>query len=448
MRLSIERPAAGLLAALHTLSANGATVEQLAELVVWHDGINGLPWLFASLQRFATQSMLCYAIVQHEQKLATLVPLTSSWPGLASAPLPQARYQLSRFAYLRRDDAQFILESPLTHATLLLHDWRVMALLHVCVTPHSLQEIGEACAALAPLTVALCVRVLLSCQALVDVSHGQALERQPTLHQWCFHDLLFHSRSRLGRHTNPYGATYRFAETIAPLPAMKAPMSEMAIELPTPASQALMAHDISLTQALETRRSRRQHAVTPLTLLQLGEFLYRTARVSAVTDTEPYVRSRRPYPSGGACYELEIYVVVHACADVSPGLYHYGPHRHQLYKVAERTRHVETLLQGAAMAAGLATPPHVLLILAARFARVAWKYDAMAYALILKHVGVLYQTMYLVATAMGLAACALGGGDSDAFCAAAGTDYYTETSVGEFILGCPVSEESTPLTTA
>ena len=59
----------------------------------------------------------------------------------------------------------------------------------------------------------------------------------------------------------------------------------------------------------------------------------------------------------------------------------------------------------------------------------------MAYATILKNVGVLYQTMYLVATAMGLASCALGGGDADLFVAAVGTDYYAETSVGEFILG-------------
>lgn len=59
----------------------------------------------------------------------------------------------------------------------------------------------------------------------------------------------------------------------------------------------------------------------------------------------------------------------------------------------------------------------------------------MAYATTLKNVGVLYQTMYLVATAMGLAPCALGGGDSDRFAAAVGSDYYTETSVGEFLLG-------------
>ncbi len=65
----------------------------------------------------------------------------------------------------------------------------------------------------------------------------------------------------------------------------------------------------------------------------------------------------------------------------------------------------------------------------------SWKYDAIAYAATLKHVGVLYQSMYLVATAMGLAPSALGSGDSDLFAAAAGTQYTVETSVGEFMLG-------------
>jgi SagB-type dehydrogenase family enzyme len=82
----------------------------------------------------------------------------------------------------------------------------------------------------------------------------------------------------------------------------------------------------------------------------------------------------------------------------------------------------------------------VLLILATRFARVAWKYESIAYALTLKHVGVVYQTMYLAATAMGLAPCAIGGGDADLFARAAGIDYCTETSVGEFLLGSPPLE--------
>jgi SagB-type dehydrogenase family enzyme len=80
-----------------------------------------------------------------------------------------------------------------------------------------------------------------------------------------------------------------------------------------------------------------------------------------------------------------------------------------------------------------------LIILTARFQRLMWKYQSLAYALILKHVGVLYQTMYLVATAMGLAPCAVGGGNSDLFAQATGLDYYTETSVGEFLLGSRAS---------
>jgi SagB-type dehydrogenase family enzyme len=67
----------------------------------------------------------------------------------------------------------------------------------------------------------------------------------------------------------------------------------------------------------------------------------------------------------------------------------------------------------------------------------SWRYESIGYSAILKDVGVLYQTFYLVATAMGLSACALGVGNSDLFSDAAKTNYYEETSVGEFILGSP-----------
>jgi hypothetical protein len=42
---------------------------------------------------------------------------------------------------------------------------------------------------------------------------------------------------------------------------------------------------------------------------------------------------------------------------------------------------------------------------------------------------------YLAATAMGLAARAIRGGDADLFAWAAGTDYRAETSVGVILLG-------------
>jgi SagB-type dehydrogenase family enzyme len=144
----------------------------------------------------------------------------------------------------------------------------------------------------------------------------------------------------------------------------------------------------------------------------------------------------RPYPAGGGLYELEVYAAVNRCANLRPGLYHYDPSRHGLTRLCAGTADVGRLLREAAESAAISTDSlQVVFILAARFARVAWKYESIAYALILKHVGVVFQTMYLAATAMGLAPCAVGGGDADLFARAAGTDYCAETSVGEFLLG-------------
>ena len=77
----------------------------------------------------------------------------------------------------------------------------------------------------------------------------------------------------------------------------------------------------------------------------------------------------------------------------------------------------------------------MLLVVTSRFARISWKYESIAYALTLKHVGLLVQTIYLVATAMGLGACALGSGDAAEAARAFGLDWLMESSVGEFALG-------------
>ncbi|NES85897.1 MAG: PatA/PatG family cyanobactin maturation protease, partial [Moorea sp. SIO2B7] len=93
------------------------------------------------------------------------------------------------------------------------------------------------------------------------------------------------------------------------------------------------------------------------------------------------------------------------------------------------------LLKDAHQSSGEQGMPQVLLIITARFGRLFRKYRSLAYALVLKHVGVLYQNLYLVATNMGLAPCSLGAGDSDRFAQATGLNYVVESSVGEFMLG-------------
>ncbi len=84
---------------------------------------------------------------------------------------------------------------------------------------------------------------------------------------------------------------------------------------------------------------------------------------------------------------------------------------------------------------GAPVVPQVLITIAARFARVSWKYSALAYALILKDVGVLTQTFYLMATGMGLGGCAIGTTNIDLFAKLTGIEFHVEGPVGEFALG-------------
>jgi SagB-type dehydrogenase family enzyme len=157
--------------------------------------------------------------------------------------------------------------------------------------------------------------------------------------------------------------------------------------------------------------------------------------------TENYERVDRPYPSAGGCHELELYPIVGSCDGITPGSYHYVTDKHQLERMCGLSPDAVALITQARKATGMEADPQILIIVSARFRRVSWKYESIAYSLILKHVGILYQTMYLVATAMDLAPCALGGGDSIAFSRLANTDPYDEGSVGEFIIG---SKENTP----
>jgi SagB-type dehydrogenase family enzyme len=93
------------------------------------------------------------------------------------------------------------------------------------------------------------------------------------------------------------------------------------------------------------------------------------------------------------------------------------------------------MLLDAYFASGMKCEPQVLITLASRFGRAAWKYQGLAYSLTLKNAGVLYEAMYLAATAMGLAPCGGGCGDSAIFSQATGLDPMVESSVGEFMLG-------------
>ncbi|MBD2385987.1 SagB family peptide dehydrogenase [Cylindrospermum sp. FACHB-282] len=426
----------GVLAALRKLLADGATEQELSYLVTQEEGISVVPYLYLCLYHLNALNVICRTIRYNHFPLATLIPISSQHHYQGYEVIPDTPYVLSRFVYCRQENNQIVLESPLAHEKVVLHNWQASALWAELKVPRNCYELSQVISGVSVELVEAFLNLLLNAQMLVEAIPGyESGNNHPAVVQWEFHDLLFHSRSRLGRHANPYGGTYRFLGKIEPLPVVKPESVMVTIPLFEPDIQHLQKNDLPFTYVLEQRRSIRQHGERPLTQQQLGEFLFRTARVKLLVQSEHGHLSNRPYPSGGAIYELELYTVINQCADLSAGLYHYCPQKHELAQICDLNPSVQTLLEAAWHTTERKCRPQVLIIITARFPKVSWKYQSMAYALILKHVGVLYQTMYLVATAMGLAPCALGGGDSDLFAQAAGLDYYKETSVGEFILG-------------
>jgi oxazoline/thiazoline dehydrogenase len=355
---------------------------------------------------------------------ATLVPTSPKFKYKSNCIRPRKRFVLSRFAYCHRIDNQWILESPLSHAVVILHDIRAIALLFLLTQPQRPIDIPD----LSTKTSMQLFELFYNAGAL------SAVNEKSELQQWEFHDLLFHTRSRTGRHANPYGRTDRFVGKVEPPAVVKKQISKIKIDLYKPDIDQLSESDAPFTKVLEERKSRRDHGKSAITKAEVGEFLYRSARVRKIFSVNGFEFTNRVYPSSGAAYELELYLAINRCNGLASGLYHYLPVKHQLSRLSAQTADVSKLLKSAASTAHTRIP-QILIIVSARFQRMMWRYESIAYAAILKDVGVLYQTFYLVATAMGLSACALGVGNSDLFSEAARTNYYEETSVGEFMLG-------------
>jgi oxazoline/thiazoline dehydrogenase len=378
------------------------------------------------------------------EPLATLVrnsPYFKPRPGDGAAG---AAYRLSRFAYIRAEAGESVLESPAAHSRVVLKHWRAAATVHKLAKGCRVEDIATDLSLSAEAAAEL-VGLFVEAGMVSEVSSdGETPEdASATLRQWEFHDLLFHARSRAGRHDGATGGTYRFLNKLDPAPILKSMPSECSVELYKPDLTRLEQEDPPFAAVQEARVSIREYG-PPLSVQQLGEFLYRVGRVadywqirsatptgSLVLDTAP-----RPYPAGGGLYELELYPLVSRCDGVDAGLYHYNPERHCLDAVPADPEDVRSLLRDAGRSTSI-QPEHlqVVIFISARFQRISWKYASIAYSVILKDAGVLYQTMYLAATAMGLAPCGVGCGNSDLFARAIGSDYYAESSVGEFLLG-------------
>jgi SagB-type dehydrogenase family enzyme len=154
---------------------------------------------------------------------------------------------------------------------------------------------------------------------------------------------------------------------------------------------------VSLHEIVLRRRSLSRAYDRPLSRLQLAALLATAYRS---------VNGRRPVPSAGALYPLELYVVALDVDSIEPGAYHYNPFRHRLERLRPAARDdVAAALVDPALAEHTAT----LIVVTAMFWRSRFKYGARGYRFALLEAGHLMQNAVLAAAAMKLPALPIGG---------------------------------------
>lgn len=418
--------------ALASLAPDGSAVDQEIDLLV---------------RRLARRGLLEYRLGPadgNEDQVVIEPQAPDYWPNMPRLGADEV-VVLSRFAYLRRRGHEMVLESPRAGALFRICDPKVAATLALLSTPQKITKLRRQEGFPGGELLALLVDCQILFKPAADSGTGlRSAEGDDDLVLWDFHDLLFHTRSTEGRQANPLGGIFPHAGVLPPLPAVRPrwpgkeidllARSAASLELLSPAARLL--HERHSTREFDDRH--------PITLAELSQLLDLSARVQSKwvspldpdDDGSPVIAyAARPYPSAGSAYELELYLAVANCQGLARGFYHYDADRHVLVPIDARADVLEAVLVSAQFAMDAPAPPQILITIAARFGRVSWKYSAIAYALILKDVGVLSQTLYMMATDMGLGGCAIGTVDIDLFAKMTGIEFHVEGPVGQFAIG-------------
>nr|BFF04895.1 hypothetical protein GCM10020241_65700 [Streptoalloteichus tenebrarius] len=252
--------------------------------------------------------------------------------------------------------------------------------------------------------------------------------------EWTPSELAVHAQASRG------GKPKMRARDIPPA-RLNHPEAIRTVRLPVPALPSR-----PLAEVLRARRSIRDFDTAPLTFDQLASFLHRAARVRGWLGPDLWQTTRRPSASGGGRHSLELYLVVRNVDGLEPGAYHYDPFDHALEQLQPWTSELDGLQRRLLCEAMLVeTPPAVSFYLASYFRRVQCKYGAMTLSIIYRDTGCLLQTLYLVATDLGLAPCATAAIETDPSPSFLGEHREDFLHTANFALGVPAAvDTSTP----
>lgn len=174
----------------------------------------------------------------------------------------------------------------------------------------------------------------------------------------------------------------------------------------TPLPGRDLAIDMPLGEALSRRRSIREYDLRPMPLETLGRLLHATHGIKGERADGERAHAR-PSPSAGGLYPLEVHLAAQSVEGLADGIYHYDPVAHELE--LRRPGLAQAALADLALDQSMVATSSALLIITAIVERTMWKYGQRGYRYVFLDAGHLGQTIYLVATALGLGPVGIGG---------------------------------------
>ena len=169
----------------------------------------------------------------------------------------------------------------------------------------------------------------------------------------------------------------------------------------------------SYTDLLDSRRSVRSYAKTPMTQAQLAFMLW---SVNGIQSLRSDVATFRPVPSGGSRHPFETYVTVRNVEGLKPGLYHYLPTENMGEKLVtleflgDIPNYEDTITEMVVGQAWAAKAPVVLFYSCIPY-KAEWRYHELAHRVVLIDLGHVGQNAMLSAAALGLGSCCMAAYD-------------------------------------
>lgn len=175
-------------------------------------------------------------------------------------------------------------------------------------------------------------------------------------------------------------------------------MAETKVQ-PIKLSQPRTRGSVSIEEALLKRRSVRSYTGVPLSIEELSQLLWAAQGMS-------HPRGYRTAPSAGALYPLELLVAAGRVGALSPGVYRYDPHRHEIVLHREGDRRAN--LRRAALDQSAVGNAPAVLIFCAVYERTTRKYGERGVRYAMMEAGHAAQNVHLQVVSLGLGTVLIG----------------------------------------